>query len=200
MYRTVRLALIVVGLGVGAVALLSWYAKPPADDKFIQRFIKNKGDYQRLRHLLAGDPSIRDVMDSGVQMSDSPIFVVPPTAQISSPRFKEYLDLLHATGGIRVGRSEGSNPDICIGVWADGWAGDTRHKWICWIGDPFLSQGHFSRKLIEDHWYLAQDYKDQVFGSGQSSLAAMGRDESVFGACRRHRLHPAQPPTWRHTN
>ena len=85
MHRIVRLALIVVGLGVGAVALLSWYARPPADDKFIQRFITNKSAYQRLRDLLADDPSIRDVMDSGVQMSDSPIFVVPPTAQIQGP-------------------------------------------------------------------------------------------------------------------
>jgi hypothetical protein len=157
----VRHALIVVGPGVGAIALLSWYAKPPTDDKFIQRFITNKGAYQRLRDLLADDPSIRDVMDSGVQMSDSPIFVVPPTAQISSAKFKEYLDLLHATGGIRVGRSEGSNPNICIAVWADGRAGDARHKNICWIDDPLPSQGHFSRKLIEGHWYLEQDYEDK---------------------------------------
>jgi hypothetical protein len=157
----VRLALIVVGLGVGAVALLSWYAKPPSDDKFIQRFKTNKGAYQRLRDLLADEPSIRDVMNSGVQMSDSPIFVVPPTPHVSSAKFKEYLDLLHATGGIRVGRSEGSNPNICIAVWADGWAGDARHRKICWIGDPFPRQGHSSRKLIEDHWYLEQDYMDK---------------------------------------
>jgi len=159
--RIVRFALIVLGLGVGALVLLSWHAKPPSDDKFIQRFMASKSAYQRLRDMLAGEPGIRDVMDSGVQMSDSAIFVVPPTSQVSSTKFKEYLDLLHATGGIRVGRSEGSNPNICFAVWADGWAGDARHKNICWIGDPFTSQGHFRRKLIEDHWYLEQDYEDK---------------------------------------
>jgi hypothetical protein len=158
--RMVRLALIVVGLGVGTVALLSC-AKPPTDDKFIQRFITNKAAYQRLRDLLADDPSIRDVKDSGVQMSDSPIFVVPPTPQISSEKFKGYLDLLHATGGIRVGRSEGPHPNICIQVWGDGWAGSARHKIICWIDDPSANRGHFARKLIEDHWYLEQDYEDK---------------------------------------
>ena len=94
-------------------------------------------------------------------MTDSPIFVVPPTPKISTARFKEYLDLLHATGGLRVGRSEGPNPDICIAVWADGWAGDARHKSVCWIADPLLSHDYFSRKLIEDRWYLEQDYEDK---------------------------------------
>lgn len=157
MNRMVRLALIAVVLGFGAIALLSWFPRPSSDDKFIQRFTTNKGAYLRLRDALTSEPSIRGVMDSGVQMSDSPTFIVPPTPQISSVKFKEYLDLLHATGGIRVGRSEGSNPNICIVVWADGWAGDARHKNICWIGDSSLAQGHFSRKLIEDHWYFEQD-------------------------------------------
>ena len=159
--RMAPLALIFVGLGVGAIVLLSSCAKPPTDDKFIQGFIANKGAYQRLRDLLAGDPSIRDVNDSGVQMSDSPIFVVPPTPQLSSEKFKGYLDLLHATEGIRVGRSEGPHPNICIQVWGDGWAGSARHKIICWIDDPSANRGHFTRKLIEDHWYLEQDYEDK---------------------------------------
>lgn len=143
MNRMARLALIVVGLGVGALGLLSWYAKTPSDSKFIQRYIANKGAYQRLRDLLADEPSIRDVMTSGVQMSDSSIIVVPPTPQISSAKFKEYLDLLHATGGIRVGRSGGSNPNICIAVWADGWAGDARHKNICWDWQSNSQPGPF---------------------------------------------------------
>jgi len=157
----VRLALIVLGLVFAAVALLSWHAKPPSDHKLIQRFVATKSAYQRLRDMLADEPSVRDVMDSGVQMSDSSIFVVPPTSQVSSTKFKEYLDLLHAAGGIRIGRSEGSNPNICIAVWADGWAADSRHKNICWIGDPIPSQGRFRRKPIEDHWYLEQDYEDK---------------------------------------
>jgi hypothetical protein len=87
--RRVRLALTIIGLGVGPIVLPFCYAKPLNDDKFIGGFITNKGAYQRLRDLLTNDPSIRDVMDSGVQMSDSPIFVVPPTPQISSAKFKE---------------------------------------------------------------------------------------------------------------
>jgi hypothetical protein len=159
--RMVSLALIVVGLGAGGVALLSCFAKPPSDDAFTQRFRANKSSYQRLRDMLAIDPSIRDIMNSGVQMSGSPIFVVPPTPMVSSAQFKEYLDLLHETGGIRASRSEGSNPNICIAVWADGWAGDTRHKNICWIADPSSSHGHLRRKLIEDHWYFEQDYENK---------------------------------------
>jgi hypothetical protein len=154
-------ALIVIGLCVSTIALASCGNKMPTDDVVIQRFKNNKDAFQNLKEHIGGNPGIGEVMDSGVRMADSPTFVLPPTNRISSEQFQEYLGLLHATGGTRVSRSEGPNPDFCVGMWADGGLGDARHKNICWIVAPASARGYFYRKPIDDHWYLERDFKDK---------------------------------------
>lgn len=121
----------------------------------------NEGAFQNLKDHVGGDPGIKQIMDSGVQMSDSPTFVLPPTNRISVGKFKDYLDLLDATGGTRVSRSEGPTPDICVGMWADGSLGEARHKDICWIVAAASVHDYFHSKLIDDHCYLVQDFKDK---------------------------------------
>jgi hypothetical protein len=154
-------ASIFIGVCVGAIALLSCGNKMPTDQELIQRFKNNKGAFQNLKERIGGDPGIGEVMDSGVQMSDSPTFVLQPTNRISGEKFKEYLDLLYATGGSRVSRSEGPTPDVCVGMWADGGLGDARHKSICWIVAPASGHDYINSKLVDDHWYLERDFKDK---------------------------------------
>ena len=127
------------------------------DDELVRRFEENRAAYDRLRDLLVDDVSVRDVGKSGVQMEDSPIHVAPPTPLISTARYQEYMDLLKSTGGTRASRSQGLHPAICVGVTAEGWAGDTRHKNICWREGSLAKDSHFTDTLIESNWYLEKD-------------------------------------------
>jgi hypothetical protein len=128
------------------------------DDQLILQFMTDEAAYRRLRDMLAADTNIREIRDSGVQMVDSPTFEIPPLPLLSAGKFNEYRELLRATGGIRAGRSEGPHPNICVQLQGGGWAGDAKHKDICWIEDASGRTDRFTRKLIEDHWYLEQDY------------------------------------------
>jgi hypothetical protein len=148
---------------VTAAAAITWSRPNPhlivgtSDEELVRRFEENRVAYDRLRDLLVNDVSLRDVGNSGVQMEDSPIHVGPPTPLISTAKYQEYMDLLKSTGGTRASRSEGLHPAICIGVAAEGWAGDTRHKNICWREGPLAKDSHFTDKLIERNWYLEKD-------------------------------------------
>jgi hypothetical protein len=155
--RNAFLILIVVGIGVGTLSALSSCDASASDDDVIRRFKANKATYQRLRDLLVDDASLREVGNSGVKMADSPVFVVPPTAQISTAKFDEYINLLSSAGGSRASRSEGSRPNICIGAWSVGWAGDSKHKNVCWFADASADHGRFTVKPIESNWYLVED-------------------------------------------
>jgi hypothetical protein len=128
-----------------------------SDEDLVRQFEENRAAYDRLRDLLVDDVSLRNVGRSGVQMEDSPIYVAPPTALISIAKYQEYMDLLKSTGGTRASRSVGLHPAICIGVAAEGWAGDTRHKNICWRDEPLAKDSRFTDKLIERSWYLEKD-------------------------------------------
>jgi hypothetical protein len=128
-----------------------------SDGELVRQFEENRGAYDRLRDLLVDDVSLRDVGKSGVQMEDSPIHVAPPTPLISTAKYQEYMDLLKSTGGARASRSEGQHPTICIGVAAEGWASDTRHKNICWREGPLSKDSPFTDTLIERSWYLEKD-------------------------------------------
>jgi hypothetical protein len=147
----------IAGIAVGFQILLCGCGRSPSDQELVRRFGDHRAAYDRLRDLLVGDANLRDVGSSGVQMADSPIYVVPPTPMVSGTKYQEYIDLLKSAGATRTSRSEGPHPDICIGVYAAGWAGDTRHKNICWRESPLAKNSRFTEKLIERNWYLEND-------------------------------------------
>ena len=147
----------VPGIAIGFLILLSGCGRSPSDQELVQRFEENRAAYDRLRNLLVDDTSVSDVGQPGVQMADSPIHVAPPTPPVSKEKYQEYMDLLKSTGGIRASRSEGLHAAICIGVYAEGWAGDTRHKNICWREGRLAKDSRFKDKLIERNWYLEKN-------------------------------------------
>jgi hypothetical protein len=159
MNRSASLFSAVPRVVAGLLILLCGCGGAPSDQELVRRFESNRAAYDRLRDLLVSDFNLRDVGPSGVQMADSPLHVLPPTALVSSRRYQEYMDLLKSTGGNRASRSEGLHPAICIGVAAEGWAGDARHKNICWREVPSAKDSHFTDKLIERNWYLEKDRK-----------------------------------------
>jgi hypothetical protein len=128
-----------------------------SDEELVRHFEENRAAYDRLRDLLVDDLSVREVAKSGVRMEDSPIHVAPPTPLISTAKYQEYMDVLKSTGGTRASRSEGQHPTICIGLVAEGWASDTRHKNICWREGPLAKDSPFTDTLIERNWYLEKD-------------------------------------------
>jgi hypothetical protein len=149
-------ALAVPGLAVSALLIFSACSGSPNDGDLIRRFEANKATYERLRDMLIADTNLKEVGPSGVEMADSPVFVTPPTPIIAGAHYQEYMDLLKLAGGIRASRSGGLHPSICIGVWANGLAADTKHKNICWLDDQ-SGDGRFNRKAIESNWFLEQD-------------------------------------------
>jgi len=129
----------------------------PSDKALLGRFEANKTSYERLRDLLAGDAALAEVGPDGVRTPDSTIVVPPPTTSVSKQQYQQYMDLLRSAGATRASRSRGANPEICVGVWSSGWAGDVRHKNICWRDSPPAAGGRFIYKSIESNWYLVEE-------------------------------------------
>jgi hypothetical protein len=157
MTKRASLVPVVIGIAVGFPILLCGCAKPPSNQQLIRHFEENRAAFDRLREIAAGDINVRDVAPFGVQMVDSPIHVTPPTPLFSTAKYQEYMHLLKAAGGTRISRSEGQRPAICINVYAEGWAGDARHKDICWRESPLAKGSRFADSLIERNWYLEED-------------------------------------------
>ena len=129
----------------------------PSDASLIERFAANKATYEHLRDLLSGDATLAEVGPSGIRSIDSPIWTSPPTSSVSSQQYRLYMDLLRLAGDNRASRSNGPHPEICFGVWATGWASDTKHKNICWRSESSAAGGRFTSKHIESGWYLDKD-------------------------------------------
>jgi hypothetical protein len=136
---------------------LSACSSAPSDDSLVDRFEANKATYERLRDLLTRDVGLAEVGRSGVRTADSPTWVVPPASSVSRLQYQQYMDLLKSVGASRASRSNGPHPEICIGVWASGWAADTKHKNICWLNDAPTGKGRFVKIPIESNWYLEED-------------------------------------------
>jgi hypothetical protein len=142
---------------IGALTIPFACSRPPKDDDLIRRFEANRAAFERVRDLLISEADLRDVGPAGMRMANSLLWVLPPSSSVSTARYGEYMHLLKLIGSTRASRSEGLHPDICIGVWAAGFAGDTKHKNICWVNGPRDSHGRFTSKVIESKWYLEED-------------------------------------------
>ena len=95
---------------------------------------------------------------------------MPPTKDFSVARFQEYLAALKEAGGRVASRNETGDTDV--GVWAAGFAGNTRHVNICFRENPPSNQVESldayhedSRKQprgvyrhIEGSWYIWADW------------------------------------------
>jgi len=47
-------------------------------------------------------------------------------------RYQEYLALLKEVGAIRVSHEE-EPAEVSFAIWGSGFAGETRHVWVCWL-------------------------------------------------------------------
>ena len=174
MKRTPLRLLLAVASAVCAWYLLREFNAPPSDEVLTKNFQDRRLAYERLRDLLLADGTVLDVADWGVRTAGSPLAFKPPVAALSMERYHQYLALLKETGGERVGRSESGLAEACVAVWANGFAGDTRHESVCWLPQPPLdlvatlaeiekqsaSAGGKRTvvfKHMESNWYLERD-------------------------------------------
>jgi hypothetical protein len=149
--------------------------KPPREEKLIENFNAHRVAYERLRDMLLEDEELLRVASWGVATKKSRSPRIPPEGNFPVNRYNEYLALFRQTGSKLALRDEGDHPMVCIGVWAGGWAGDTRHVDICWIdhkpADQVTSLDDYHKnstrnghprsgvfRPIDRNWYLWADW------------------------------------------
>ena len=146
-------------------------SRPPTEAGLIRNFYEHRSDYERLRDMLVADPEVVRVADWGVETVHSGI-VHPPQGGFPSDRYREYLARLQEMGAKWAFRDRGASPDeVGVGMWASGFAGDTRHIEICWLKqeptnqvsslDAFYKMPKPRKPVfrhIDSDWYLWADW------------------------------------------
>lgn len=157
----------------GVVMFARFINRPPSEDTLVKRFYTHRAAYERLREMLQADKQVRRVATWGVETTSSVVPRIPPEGDFPLDRYKEYLEQLKQAGGQLAIRRGAEQADTEIGVWASGWAGDTRHMSICWLGqqpgnqvnsldeyhrDPNRRSRNGVFKHIDGNWYMWADW------------------------------------------
>jgi amino acid transporter len=176
--RTVLKAAIILLAALLVVLCLLWVfaffsMRPPKEKNLIANFDTHRVAYERLRNMLIEDKQVNAVyVDHGVKTMNSPVVLKPSEVNFSVNRYNEYVRLLEEVGSNAAFRSEEQQNDlICIGVWGAGWAGNTRHVWICstnstpanqvasldaYYRNPARPRNVF--RHVDGNWYLRADW------------------------------------------
>lgn len=148
------------------------HKSPPNEKQVIQNFNAHRAEFERLRIMLVEDKTLIRLATWGVQTSKAMGTRENPTADFSVERYQQYLNLLRQVGGLGANRDQADQPaDVCIWIFASGWAGDTRHLDVCSEKEPppnqIASLDSFYRmpkprkpvfRHIEENWYLWADW------------------------------------------
>lgn len=171
-----KAGIIILGLFVVAVgalwAFVSFNMKPPKEEKLIANFLAHRATYEQLRNMLLEDRQVDAVYTAwGARTTTSGLPRKPSEVNFSVGRYNDYVALLRQVGSNAVFRSEGDPVFVCVGAWAAGWAGNTRHVWVCATDQPpsneVSSLDNYYRgrksprdvfKRIEGDWYLKADW------------------------------------------
>jgi hypothetical protein len=161
---------IVVVLG-GFCVYVHLASRPPSEKKIMENFYAHRAAFERLRGMLQADEQVVRVARWGVETTKSIGTHVPPEGGFPADRYQEYLEVLKQAGGEAALRGSGEHVEPCIGVWASGWAGDTRHIDICWLFqapsnqvtnlDEYYQTPKPRRPVfrhIDGNWYLWADW------------------------------------------
>ncbi len=164
--------LICIALAFGLFAFLFPHSSPPKETQVIQNFYSHRAAYERLRDMLTEDKKLVRLADWGVQTTTSMRTRERPTGDFPPDRYNQYIALLREVGGLGAHRDSNDPPaDVCIWVYASGWAGDTRHLDVCWEAqtpanlvsslDDFYKTPKPRKPVfrhIESNWYLWADW------------------------------------------
>jgi len=163
---------VVFGLlaSAGLVAVLiaaRFIMAAPSNESVAQRFNQKRAIYEQLRDMLVEDKSLRQLAWWGVRTATDPIGQAPPVNELTSDRYQKYKALLSDIEASGMTRSEGDDPNICILVWASGWAADTVHVLACQSGhDAPQPDARLSVFSLGDRWAV---HRDDIQPAGRSS-------------------------------
>ena len=163
-----RIASALLALLAGIIAVLlavRLTAAAPANEDVAERFRVKKADYEQLRDMLVEDKGLRQIARWGVRTVTSPKVQVPPIAELALDRYQKYMALLSEIEATGITRSDGASPNICILVWASGWAADTNHVSVCWLGTNAPASGSAVRFIffsLGDRWYVQRDMQGRA--------------------------------------
>lgn len=171
-----RLALVLVLVAaIGSLFRLLWLEVPPNENALLAQFRLHRAAFEDVRQILLGAPAWRSVARWGVTTYDFPVPKVPVPGDASRPAYGRVISILEQAGGQVALRSEGPNPEVCVVVWAGGWAGETRHVSFCSrVNEPKNVVGRLDgdaartllhrtagREVVYRHldgtWYLRED-------------------------------------------
>jgi hypothetical protein len=164
-------ALAVVLCVLGAFIFFSM--QPPKENKVIENFEVHRAAYERLRDMILADQQVKAIYAGfGVETTGSGLPHRPSEVNFSAGRYDEYTALLKQVGKGVVFRTEEKQSKLfCVIAWGAGWAGDTRHMWLCWTDrepanqvasldayyrDPKRPPDVF--RHIDGDWYLSADW------------------------------------------
>lgn len=167
--------LVCVGLACCLVVILLLVlhpSSPPKEKKVIRNFYAHRATYERLRDMLIEDKQSVRVASWGIETTKSIATAKPPAGDFPLNRYNEYLSLLKETSAIGAHRDTNEPlADVCIWIYASGWAGDTRHMDICWENqvptnqvaglDDFYKTPKPRKPVfrhVESDWYLWADW------------------------------------------
>jgi hypothetical protein len=159
----IGIALLVVFTVLAAALLAARYtAMAPSIESVAEQFNGKIADYEQLRDMVVEDKNLRVIAPWGVRTQTAPTVQTPPIADLPLDRYNMYLALLSRIGAGGISRSDGADPDICIVVWASGWAGDISHVSVCWFahGAPAPTPGtsaKLSYSSLGSQWYERRD-------------------------------------------
>src|SRR5579864_3037511 len=106
--------------------------RPPKEDKIVSDFRAHRASYERVRTMLSEDKGVTQVAPFGVEWWHSLDWKIPPDGGMPVKRYQEYLALLKDIGAIRVSHEE-EPAEVSFAIWGSGFAGETRHVWVCWL-------------------------------------------------------------------
>jgi hypothetical protein len=168
-------------MGVGGLLFLAalcvaWFCvflttKPPQEKALLEAFSKHRAVYEQLREMLLADENVRAVSAiSGIETATSGLPRPPEQVNFAISRYNEYRSLLQQVNSPEVFRGLENN-EVCISIWASGFAGDTRHIAECWLARAPAHQvssladfykapkpRHPVFRHVDGNWYLWADW------------------------------------------
>lgn len=173
----IRIVIILLALFIVALCALLAFTffsmRPPKEKKLIANFYANRPAYELLRDMLLADKQVEAVyVGAGVETTESGLPHKPAEMNFSTSRYDKYVALLEQVGSDAAFKTREHQPEmVCVGAWGAGWAGNTRHEWVCWADheptnrvsnlddyyrDPKRPRNVF--RHIDGAWYLRADW------------------------------------------
>ncbi len=170
--RSVRQLVALLLCGIAVCALLTYGVRlsvtPPKETKIADDFYRQRAFYERLRTMLLEDGALRAVSVWGIETTDSAGWITSK-GTLSASRYEDYLSLLKQLNAKAASRENDSA--MCVLVWRAGFAGDTRHRDVCWLNEEprneVASLEQFERtskprkpsyKHLQSNWYIWADW------------------------------------------